>query len=53
MLADEADEGYDVDYYREQLVRAAESVLSPLGWRASKIEAYLAEYRETSLQSWI
>ena len=53
VLADEAGENYDVDYYREQLVRATESVLSSLGWRESDIEAYLREYQETSLQSWI
>ena len=52
-LADEEIDGYDVDYYRERLVRAAESVLSPVGWREAEIEAYLAEFRDGSLQSWV
>ncbi len=51
-LADEADD-YDADYYRERLLRAAESVLSPVGWRRSEIASYLGEYRDGSLQSWV
>lgn len=37
-LADEDIDDYDADYYREQLVRAAESVLSPVGWRESGLK---------------
>lgn len=40
--ADEADE-YDSEFYAEELLRAVESVVSPLGWRQEDIEKYLAE----------
>ncbi|WP_435158619.1 hypothetical protein [Haladaptatus sp. DFWS20] len=42
---------YDVGFYRELLVRAAASVLSPLGWRESDIEEELGQYIESSLAS--
>ena len=50
-LADEAFEPgeYDADFYADLLVRAAESVLSPLGWRRADITAYLADHREVGL----
>ncbi len=38
-------------FYREVLVRAAASVLSPLGWRTSDIEQKLGQYTESSLAS--
>lgn len=47
-LAREADE-YDAEFYAEELVRAAESVVSPLGWRQSDIKEYLAERTDASL----
>jgi len=48
-LAHESVENYDADYYETQLVRAVESVLSPLGWdRAAIIEA-LSETETTTL----
>jgi DNA polymerase I len=45
-LPHEAGEEYDSDFYRTQLLRAAESVLSPLGWNRRDIEATLTD-RET------
>ncbi|QSG16385.1 type B DNA-directed DNA polymerase [Halapricum desulfuricans] len=42
-LAHEEIESYDASYYETQLVRAVESVLSPLGWDRSKIRRELAE----------
>ena len=48
-LAHEADGTIDTEFYRTQLLRAAASVLSPLGWRESDIEQYLAERRTASL----
>jgi DNA polymerase I len=42
-LAHEEIESYDPPYYETQLVRAVESVLSPLGWDRSKIRRELAE----------
>lgn len=50
LLSEEVDE-YDVGFYREVLVRAAASVLSPLGWREKRIEQELGQYTESSLQS--
>ncbi|WP_135828939.1 type B DNA-directed DNA polymerase [Halorussus halobius] len=43
---------YDVDFYAERLFRAAESVLSPLGWRQSDIAEYLADRTDASLASY-
>jgi DNA polymerase I len=48
-LAFEAIDGYDADRYATELVRAAESVLSPLGWRESEIRSYLADRESASL----
>ncbi|WP_227356355.1 type B DNA-directed DNA polymerase [Haladaptatus salinisoli] len=50
-LAIEEPTEYDVEFYRELLVRAATSVLSPLGWRESDIDRKLSTYSEFSLQS--
>jgi len=50
-LAHEEIESYDPSYYETELVRAVESVLSPLGWDSSKIRRKLAETDETSLSS--
>jgi DNA polymerase I len=41
--------GYDVDYYIEEVLRAAESVLSPLGWRADDIRSYLSNQIDATL----
>ncbi|SIR86908.1 DNA polymerase I [Haladaptatus litoreus] len=51
MLASEELDEYDVGFYRELLVRAAASVLSPMGWRKSDIEEELGQYTESSLAS--
>ena len=50
LVSEELDE-YDTGFYRELLVRAAASVLSPLGWRESDIEEELGQYTESSLAS--
>jgi DNA polymerase I len=50
-LAHEGIRGYDAAYYETQLVRAAESVLSPLGWDSADIEAALAETTATELDA--
>ncbi len=48
-LAHEEIESYDASYYEIQLVRAVESVLSPLGWDRTEIQREIAETRETNL----
>jgi DNA polymerase I len=48
-LAHEEIETYDASYYETQLVRAVESVLSPLGWDRTEIRWKIAETRETNL----
>lgn len=48
-LPHEAGDGYDTAFYREQLLRAAESVLSPVGWRQPEIEEWLADREETTI----
>ena len=50
-LASEEFGEYDTGFYRELLVRAAASVLSPLGWREADIEKELGQYTESSLAS--
>ena len=42
-LAHEEIESYDASYYETQLIRAVESVLSPLGWDRTEICRELAE----------
>ncbi|WP_138005323.1 type B DNA-directed DNA polymerase [Halalkalirubrum salinum] len=48
-LAFEQPETYDPEFYTTQLSRAAESVLSPLGWTEQKIRSYLSDRTDTSL----
>jgi DNA polymerase I len=48
-LAHEGVSHYDPDYYETELIRAIESVLSPLGVDRSDIENHLAETHETTL----
>ena len=48
-LAHENIETYDPSYYETQLVRAVESVLSPIGWDRTDIRRALAETREPDL----
>jgi len=50
-LAHEEIESYDPSYYETGLIRAVESVLSPLGWDRSKIRRELAETRVTKLSA--
>ncbi|SNR57671.1 type B DNA-directed DNA polymerase [Halorubrum vacuolatum] len=50
-LAHEAIESYDASYYETQLVRAIESVLSPLGWDRSDIRRELSGERDAVLNS--
>ena len=44
-LAHEEIETDDASYYETQLVRAVESLLSPLGWDRTEIRRELAETR--------
>ena len=50
-LVDEAiREGeYDAEFYTDQTIRAAESILSPFGWRREEINEYLADHEDASL----
>lgn len=48
-LAHDDVETYDPSYYEMQLMRAVESVLSPLGWDRTDIRRELAETEETDL----
>jgi DNA polymerase I len=50
-LAHEEIETYDASYYETQLVRAVESVLSPLGWDRSDIRRELSGERDAVLSS--
>ncbi|THE63138.1 type B DNA-directed DNA polymerase [Salinadaptatus halalkaliphilus] len=50
-LAHEEVESYDASYYETQLVRAVESVLSPLGWDRSDIRRELSGERDAVLRS--
>ncbi|WP_276275155.1 type B DNA-directed DNA polymerase [Haladaptatus sp. QDMS2] len=51
-LASEHPSEYDVEFYCDLLLRAAESVVSPLGWRRSRISSYLAERVDASLSAY-
>ena len=51
-LVHEDGETYDPSYYETQLVRAVESVLSPLGWDRTDIRRELAETQETMILGW-
>jgi DNA polymerase I len=48
-LAFEQPDTYDTAFYETQLYRAAESVLSPLGWREQDIRSYLTDRTDASL----
>ncbi|WP_435159283.1 hypothetical protein [Haladaptatus sp. DFWS20] len=52
-LASEELDEYDTGFYRELLIRAAASVLSPLGWREQRIERFLSSHDEISLKSFL
>ncbi len=49
VLAQEEIESYDASYYETQLIRAIESVLSPLGWDRTDIQQELSGAREPEL----
>jgi len=49
-LAHEDIETYDASYYETQLIRAVESVLSPLGWNRTGIRRELAGTRVPELK---
>jgi len=51
-LAHEEVESYDASYYETQLVRAVESVLSPLGWDRAEIRRELTETRVPKLTAY-
>ena len=51
-LAFEEPERYDTEFYSNLLIRAGESILSPLGWNREKIRSYLAETEETSITAY-
>ncbi|MFH5800856.1 type B DNA-directed DNA polymerase [Haladaptatus sp. CMAA 1911] len=53
LLASEELNEYDIGFYRELLIRAAASVLSPLGWREKRIEQFLSSHDEISLKSFL
>jgi len=48
-LAREAGDGYDAVFYRERLVRAAHSVLSPVGWCREDVASALEGREDTTL----
>ncbi|SEH66654.1 DNA polymerase I [Halopenitus malekzadehii] len=50
-LAHERIDSYDPSYYETQLVRAVESVLSPLGWDRAEIQQELAALEDATLSS--
>ena len=50
-LARESPTDYDAEFYADRLVRAAESVCAPLGWRRGDIEASLADRTDASLSA--
>ncbi|MFC4447707.1 type B DNA-directed DNA polymerase [Halorussus aquaticus] len=43
---------YDAEFYADALLRAAESVLSPVGWRRDDIARYLADRTDASLAAY-
>ncbi len=48
-LAHEGETEYDIEFYRRQLIRAAESILSPIGWRENTIMQQLSGQEDASL----
>jgi DNA polymerase I len=52
-LAHEEVESYDASYYETQLVRAVESILSPLGWNRNDIRRELNGTRVAGITDWI
>ena len=52
-LAHEEIDSYDASYYETQLIRATESVLSPLGWDRTDIQQELSGAREPELTDFL
>jgi len=50
-LAHEEIESYDASYYETHLIRAVESVLSPVGWDRSKIRREVSAEKDIVLSS--
>lgn len=48
-LTQESPDQYDVGFYSDLLIRAAESVCAPVGRRYNGIEKCLSDYQDTSL----
>ena len=51
-LAHEDPDTYDPAFYRERAIRAAEAVVSPLGWRRADIRAALSDTERTGLDAY-
>jgi len=51
-LAYEDPDTYDAEFYCTLLIRAAESLLSPLGWDRTQIRQYLADTKETRITAY-
>jgi DNA polymerase I len=51
-LPSEECSSYDAEFYRDQLISAAESVLSPVGWRREEIRHTLSDQQNQSLRSY-
>lgn len=51
-LAFEEPDRYDTKFYSNLLIRAGESILSPLGWDRKQIRSYLAGTEETSITAY-
>jgi DNA polymerase I len=43
---------YDTEFYADLLIRAAESILSPLGWRREGIRRYLSDTKVTAITAY-
>jgi len=52
-LACEGLDDYDPEFYLDQILRAAESLLAPFGWRRPDIEEYLADHQDTTLSPFV
>jgi len=52
-LVHEEIESYDPSYYETQLVRAVESVLSPIGWDRTEIRRELTETQVAELTTYV
>ncbi|MFW6003543.1 MAG: DNA polymerase domain-containing protein, partial [Halanaeroarchaeum sp.] len=50
-LAHEGPDTYDATFYRERAIRAAESVVSPLGWDRDRIREYCSETTASGLDA--